>query len=184
MSSTTGDPNALTEEEFLRLFLAHQRRLYAYILMLLPRHADADDVFQQTCITLWKRRGSFERGTNFNAWASRVAFNTVLNFRAKLARERVRFDEDLLARIAARAEEMGNELDERRTALSRCLEKLPANDRNLLERRYEPGVTIKSLAAAVGRPVEGMYKAMRRIHAALSGCIDRAPRGGHGELPA
>ena len=112
-----------------------------------------------------------------------MAFNTVLNFRAKLARERVRFDEDLLARIAVRAEEMGQELDERRAALSRCLEKLPANDRYLLERRYEPGVTIKSLAAAVGRPVEGLYKAMRRIHAALSNCVDRATRG-HGELSA
>lgn len=181
MRLTQGDPNALTEEEFLRLFLAHQRRLYAYILMLLPRHAD--DVFQQTCIILWKRRGTFERDTNFNAWSCRVAYNTVLNFRAKLARERVRFDEDLLARIAVRAESMGHELDERRAALSRCLEKLPANDRDLLERRYETGVTIKSLAAAVGRPVEGLYKAMRRIHSALSKCVDRATRG-HGGVSA
>jgi RNA polymerase sigma-70 factor (ECF subfamily) len=111
-----------------------------------------------------------------------VGYNTVLNFRAKLARDRVRFDEDLIARIAARAEQMGSELDERRAVLSRCLEKLPARDRELLERRYEPGVTIKSLAAAVGRPVEGLYKALRRSHGALSNCVDRATRG-HGELP-
>jgi RNA polymerase sigma-70 factor (ECF subfamily) len=182
MRSTKHDPTALTEEEFLRLFLDQQRRLYAYIFMLLPRHADADDVFQQACITLWKRRDTFERGSNFNAWACRVAYNTVLNFRAKLARDRVRFDEDLIARIAVRAEQMGHELDERRAVLGRCLEKLPTGDRELLERRYESGVTIKSLAAAVGRPVEGLYKALRRIHGALSNCVDRATRG-HGELP-
>ena len=166
----------LNEEEFLRLFLTHQRRLYAYILMLLPRPADADDAFQQTSITLWGRRGQFQPGTSFGAWSSRVAYNTVLNFRAKLARERVRFDDDLLSRIAKRAERMTPELDARRAALHDCLAKLPPNDRELLERRYAPGVTIKALAGAIGRPVEGLYKALRRIHDALSDCVDRATR--------
>jgi RNA polymerase sigma-70 factor (ECF subfamily) len=171
------DSNAVSEEEFLRLFLAHQRRIFAYILTLLPHLADADDVFQQTSITLWARRGQFQRGTNFSAWSCRVAYNTVLNFRAKSARERVRFDDALLARIAAQAEQMGHELDVRRAALHQCLGRLRANDRDLLERRYAPGVTIKSLAAAIGRPVEGLYKALRRIHEALSECVDRATRG-------
>jgi RNA polymerase sigma-70 factor, ECF subfamily len=175
-SDEAGDPNAVSEEEFLRLFLAHQRRVYAYILTLLPHLADADDVFQQTSITLWGRRGQFQRGTNFSAWSCRVAYNTVLNFRAKSARERVRFDDALLARIAAQTERMGHELDVRRAVLHKCLERLRENDRDLLERRYAPGVTIKSLASAVGRPVEGLYKALRRIHEALSDCVDRATR--------
>jgi RNA polymerase sigma-70 factor (ECF subfamily) len=105
----------------------------------------------------------------------------VLNFRAKLARERVRFDDGLLARIAAQAEQMGHELDDRRAALHDCLGKLKANDRDLLERRYAPGTTIKSLAAAIGRPVEGLYKALRRVHDTLSDCVDRAMRRTHGE---
>ena len=177
MSPTDSDsPTALTDEEFLRLFLTHQRRLYAYILMLLPRPADADDVFQQTSITLWGRRAQFQPGTSFSAWSSRVAYNTVLNFRAKLARERVRFDDDLLTRIASRAERLAPELDARRAALHDCLAKLPPNDRELLERRYAPGVTIKALAGAIGRPVEGLYKALRRIHDALTDCVDRATR--------
>ena len=182
MSQMDNDSPTLTDEEFLRLFLTHQRQLYAYILMLLPRPADADDVFQQTSITLWGRRARFQPGTSFSAWASRVAFNTVLNFRAKLARERVRFDDSLLERIAAGADRMGHELDRRRAALHDCLGKLRENDRDLLERRYAPGVTIKSLAAAVGRPVEGLYKALRRIHDALSDCVDRVQRSHGGEL--
>jgi RNA polymerase sigma-70 factor (ECF subfamily) len=181
MSKIEDDSNVASEEEFLRLFLTHQRRLYAYILMLLPHRADADDVFQQTSVTLWGRRGQFQSGTSFNAWSSRVAYNTVLNFRAKLGRERVRFDDALLARIAAQADRMGHELDIRRAALHACLGKLSVNDRDLLERRYAPGVTIKSLAAAIGRPVEGLYKALRRIHDALSDCIARATRR-QGEL--
>jgi RNA polymerase sigma-70 factor (ECF subfamily) len=183
MSPTEEQPGTIDDEAFLRLFLSHQRRLYAYILTLVPRPADADDVFQQTSITLWGRRSQFQPGTSFNAWSLRVAYNTVLNFRAKRARDRVRFDDALLERIAAQAGRMGHELDARREALDHCLEKLRPNDRQLLERRYEPGVTIKSLAGVLGRPIEGLYKALQRIHDALAQCVDRTmARGGEGEV--
>ncbi len=50
---------------------------------------------------------------------------------------------------------------------------MPPADRDLLRRRYETGATIKSVAEAVGRSVEGMYKAMRRIHETLRDCVER-----------
>ena len=40
---------------FLRLFLQNQRRLYAYILTLLPNRADADDVLQETSLVMWDK---------------------------------------------------------------------------------------------------------------------------------
>ena len=40
---------------FLPLFLKNERRLYAYILTLLPRRADADDVLQETSLVLWDK---------------------------------------------------------------------------------------------------------------------------------
>ena len=69
---------------------------------------------------------------------------------------------------------MSHELDERREALAECLDKLPPRDRQLMEQRYKPGVTIKSLASAIGRPIEGLYKAMKRIHIALNQCVQRS----------
>jgi len=168
----------IVDEEFLQNFLAHQRGIYAFVAMLLPSTTDADDVFQETSIILWRKRHDYRPGTNFNAWASRVAFHAVQSFRARQARlrRRMMFDDELLDRIAAEAERLGHHLDARRSALDRCLEKLPARDRDLLERRYAPGATIRSVADAVGRPVGGLYKAIKRIHDVLSECVERTLR--------
>src|SRR5262249_11570774 len=40
---------------FLRLFLQNKRRLYAYVLTLLPNRADADDVLQEASLVLWDK---------------------------------------------------------------------------------------------------------------------------------
>ena len=163
------------EEAFLQAFLANQRALYAHILVLLSNASDADDVFQETSIILWRKRREFKESLSFRAWACGIAFNAARNLRAKKARERMRvtFDDGLLEQIAGEALAIGHELDARRAALERCLEKISTRDRQLLEYRYAEGATIKSVAERVGRPIEGLYKAMRRIHDQLFDCVGR-----------
>ncbi|QOV90939.1 sigma-70 family RNA polymerase sigma factor [Humisphaera borealis] len=168
----------LTDEAFLQAFLSHQRALYAYTLTLLRAHADADDVFQEMGMALWRKRQEFRAGSNFYAWASRVAYLEVCNFRAKLARQRkkIAFDDTLLERVSSKAVQLAPELEERRLALDECLKKLPPRDRVLLEKRFAPGVTIRTLAEQIGRPLEGLYKAVRRIQDALQDCVHRTVR--------
>lgn len=160
-------------EEFVRLLMANERRIFAYILTLLPNIADAEDVLQETSIVLWRKFSEYQPGTDFISWAFRVAHNMVRNRRAKHQRCRVKFDEELMASVANDAEQMREELDHGRSVLMECVNKLPPGDRELLSRRYEAGATIKSVAEAVGRSVEGMYKAMRRIHDVLHDCMFR-----------
>jgi RNA polymerase sigma-70 factor, ECF subfamily len=160
-------------EEFVRLLMAHERQIFTYILALLPNVADAEDVLQETSIVLWRKFPEYQPGTNFVSWAYRVAHNMVRNHCAKQCRCRVKFDEGLLATVAADVESMREELDLGRQTLLDCIDELPSDDRDLLQRRYELGATIKSVAAAVGRSVEGMYKSMRRIHDTLYDCVYR-----------
>jgi RNA polymerase sigma-70 factor, ECF subfamily len=182
--SVLSPDKALSDEAFLQAFLSHQRALYAYTLTLLRAHADADDVFQEMGMALWRKRQEFRAGSNFYAWASRVAYLEVCNFRAKMARQRKRiaFDHHLLDRVSARAVQLAPELEERRLALDECLQKLPPRDRELLEKRYAPGATIRTLAVQVGRPLEGLYKAVRRIHDALQDCVQRTIRNQRGSI--
>ena len=116
------------DEEFLRLFLLNQRRIYSYILTLLPRAADADDLLQETSMTLWRKRGEFAAGTSFGAWACAVAYNLVRNFRVKHSHDKLMFDEDLLNQVSARVTRMGHELDRQREVLEFCLAKLPPRE--------------------------------------------------------
>src|SRR5437899_5253795 len=117
---------------FLRLFLQNQRRLYAYILTLLPHRADADDVLQDTSLTMWDRFDANGPPDDFLTWGRRVAYHKVLDFNKKSQRAQSRLSLLFLERIAALAgqESTSLQLDDRREALAGCLEKLADRDRD------------------------------------------------------
>ena len=60
-----------------------------------------------------------------------------------------------------------------RTALGRCLQKLPAAQREFLELAYQPGTQFNELANQAGRSVEGVYKSIQRMRSRLLDCIQR-----------
>jgi hypothetical protein len=51
---------ASQHERFAERFVRSQDRIYAYVVTLLPNRADAEEVFQQTCLALWKKWGEFD----------------------------------------------------------------------------------------------------------------------------
>ena len=77
--------------EFVQLLTQNERRLYAYILSLVPRWADADDILQETNLRLWEEFDKYLRNTDFASWAMRVAFFQVLTFRKRHGRDRSPF---------------------------------------------------------------------------------------------
>jgi RNA polymerase sigma-70 factor, ECF subfamily len=158
---------------FLRLFLQHQRRLYAYILTLLPNRADADDLLQEATLVMWDKFDADDPPTEFAAWACRIAYFKILDFCKKRHRSRVVFSQAMLDRVAETAIEQATalQLDERREALADCLAKLRPPDRDLLARRFADGATTQSTAAQVGRSVDAVYKALGKIRQALFDCV-------------
>jgi RNA polymerase sigma-70 factor, ECF subfamily len=81
------------EERYLGLLLAHQRRIFAYVLALVPHWSDAEDVVQETSAVLWRKFDEFTPGTDFNAWALSIARYQVMNFRKKQRRGPARLSE-------------------------------------------------------------------------------------------
>ena len=60
------DPvDASRVEQFMALYSSHQRRLYLYTLTLLPTSLDAEDVFQDANLVLWRKFDQYQAGTNF-----------------------------------------------------------------------------------------------------------------------
>jgi RNA polymerase sigma-70 factor (ECF subfamily) len=161
---------------FLRLFLQNQRRLYAYVLTLLPNRADADDVFQEVSLVLWDKFDDARPPDDFAAWGCRIAYFKVLDFSKKRQRGRVTFSQGMLERIGETAIEQSAalQLDERREALTGCLDKLAHRDRDLLALRFAEGASVQSTAAQTGRSADAVYKALARIRRALFDCVTRA----------
>jgi RNA polymerase sigma-70 factor (ECF subfamily) len=167
LPESADDPRA----GFFRLYLAHQHRIRAYIFTLVPNRADADDLFQETSSVLWERFAEFTLGTDFVAWACRVAFWKVGNHRKKQARSRLLFDDRVFSLLAERAVELTPRLDARREALQECLGRLAERDRQLVLVRHEPGGNVERAAQVSGRSLLAAYKALQRIRKALFDCV-------------
>jgi RNA polymerase sigma-70 factor, ECF subfamily len=158
---------------FLALFLQNQRRLYAYILTLLPRRADADDVLQETSLVMWDKFDAAAPPADFLAWARRVAYHKVLDFYKKTHRAEARLSRLFLERVAEAADGQAEalRLDDRREALAACYEKLAPKDRDLLARRFAAGATTRSTSEQLGRSVEAVYKAVAKVRQSLLDCV-------------
>lgn len=163
-------------ENFVELLTAAQPVLYARIRALLPCREAAADVLQETNLTLWRKRGEFVPGTNFLAWASQVARYHVLNQRRAGRRGPVLFDDGLLAALADRQATADLHVD----ALRRCLDRLPAEDRDLLLRRYRPGGSVQEMAAELGQSANAVSQLLFRLRERLLRCMTHANpvRGG------
>jgi RNA polymerase sigma-70 factor, ECF subfamily len=141
--------------------------------MLSVNRSDAEDVFQDTSVVLWEKFDSFELGTNFRAWACRIAFFQVQN-RRRANRKLRSISDDAFEALAADALALVDQQDSRGEALSECLEKLPERDRRLLEQKYFGQMSTVQLAEQRSQSTHSIYRALSRIHNKLLQCMERA----------
>lgn len=79
---------------FEQLVEEQKANIYSVCYMLADNVDDADDMFQEVLINLWKGYGTF-RGDSSNAtWTYRIALNTCISFNRKMSRHKVKTDID------------------------------------------------------------------------------------------
>ena len=162
--------------EFVRLYSSSARRVYGYILCFVPNWSEAEDLLQDTASILWSKFAEFTPGTDFTRWAYRIARLVVANHyrKAALRNKTLHLPPELLESIAQVAESSDLLYQEDRIdALQRCLGKLKERDRRLIHTRYEAGASIRSIAGAIGRSIDAVYKSLSRIHYQLLQCIEQ-----------
>jgi len=158
--------------QFVQIFARYQTQLFRYVASLVPHLQDAEDVLGQVTIVLWENFDAFSPGTSFLAWARRIAYLRALEFYRQSAK-RPLLSEGLIEQLAREIEDRDEVSIRRLAALPICLEKLPAADRDLIQRRYRENVKGIELARQLGRPVNSVYKSLGRIRRALLTCIER-----------
>jgi RNA polymerase sigma-70 factor (ECF subfamily) len=160
-------------EEFVRLFAANHNRLFAYIMALMHDRADAEEVFQEASLILWREFPRFRPGAVFMPWACAIALNQMRKFWRERRRDKRIFSATLVEELASDALEMQGELDARRQALSDCMKKLPPVDRSVVELYYGAKNTADDVAAKLGKSTHAIYKALTRARLRLFECIGR-----------
>jgi len=151
----------------------YERLVYGYILSLVPNWSDADEILQETNVRLWEEFDKFVVGTNFAAWAIRVAHFQVLTWRKQVSRSRLVFDQRVVDALAEDPHWTDDAFEARQQALGDCVAELPHHSRELLRHCYARGNKIKDVALRLKRSPTAVYKALERIRLTLHSCIER-----------
>ena len=160
-------------DQFLRLYVEHEEALNAFVRTLVPTRDDAREVMQETAVVLWRKFDQLEMPEDFRRWAYVVARFEALAFLRDRARERLVFDEDILALLADEVSAQTDLYESERNALESCLGKLQPAQRKLLDAAYAPGVRIDQLAVQSGRSPMSFYKTLHRLRLSLMDCTQR-----------
>ena len=157
-------------EEVQLLFVRNENAIRAFIRALQPSLSDADDVLQETFLTVSRKASSFEIGTNFTAWACGIARLKVLeNFR-QTKRANVLSEKAIIA--LTEDVPSPESFKEREQALEKCIAKLPSKLRDLLWRRYSRRQSSDEMAEALGMTSNAVRVALSKSRVGLRDCIN------------
>lgn len=160
-----------SQEQFLRLLMLNDKRIYTYILSFVPNAADADDIMQEASAVMWRKFSTFTPGMDFVAWALTIARYQILSYFKKKKTRRVCFSPELVDSLEQEVVRVIPEMDRRLGAMKKCIQKLNQVDRYILKLRYEKDLTLENIGAHISRSTRATYYALVRIHRLLLQCI-------------
>ena len=159
--------------DFVDLMTAHQGRLYGYLLTLSADPDAANDVLQDANVVLWKQSRQFKPGSNFKAWAFRIAHFQYMAYRQRQLRDKTLFNDDLLATLASEARDVDELHEQRAAALERCLERMPTRSREAIRLRYADELKICDMAEILHRSANAVYQILFRARRWLIECVQK-----------
>ena len=172
--------------EFMDLVVADQALIYAFVRSVVPNLSDAEELFQQIAMTLWRKRDSFDPELgSFRAWAIGVARNHIRNFDRRKYRDYKMqvFAPDVIDRIVDHWEQVDDGWGDRQSALKNCIGKLAPADRSRLEDFYGGEACASDMAKSEGLSLRTFYRKIQKLRECLLSCISRSlddQRGNHG----
>jgi RNA polymerase sigma-70 factor (ECF subfamily) len=168
---------------FVELFRACHREVRLFISAHAPSVDVVEEVLQAAFVTCFEQIGRYEPRGTFLSWLKGIARFTLLKELRARARYAAASGDDLDGALTGRSLESleslesadaGDESEERVARLRKCLDRLPAEQRALVDRRYADGVPPDRLAQLVGRTENWVAVNLFRIRRALQACIERA----------
>ncbi|HVR85500.1 MAG TPA: sigma-70 family RNA polymerase sigma factor [Planctomycetota bacterium] len=140
--------------------------------------ADVDDLVQETLLHAWRNRDQYRGDAPLDSWLLGIARNRI-RMRLRADRTRDAFEDAL--RAIDHQEIPGDVLrsDETIGEVRRALDSLEAGQRDVLLRRYYQGLTIRTIALALGETEKAIES---RLHRAREALRERLIQGGDDDL--
>ena len=174
----------MNEREFAALTERYRRELHVHCYRMLASFDEAEDAVQETFLRAWRRRESFEEGSNFRAWLYRIATNVCLDMIRGTSRRtgEVRslaevpwiqpYPDRMLDEVAPSADQPDAVVVSRETielAFLAALQVLPPRQRAALILRDVLGWPASETAALLDTSVAAANSALQRARATMQG---------------
>jgi RNA polymerase sigma-70 factor, ECF subfamily len=166
----------MISKKFMEQYVSNQDMLYGYVVSLLPNRADADEVFQETSLILWKNRDSYDPERSFIAWSYGIVRNVVANYVRKNKNRGLTLNPEVFSEVAAARQRSGDALQHQSEAMHHCLERLPVKQRILLMNCYSGQDSTSQIAGEMGVTVNALYLRLSRLRKQLMDCIHHSLR--------
>lgn len=160
------------QEEVHALFLHHSREIRRFILALVPDFSCADDVFQETFLTVSRKADDFQTGSNFLGWVCAIARFKVLEALRSCKGQNQMLSAEVIEALCA-GEPSPESEEEKLQMLSRCIGDLPAKTRRVVELRYQQAHKPPEIARYLDWTVESVYVTLSRARSLLRHCLER-----------
>ncbi|MEZ0230171.1 MAG: RNA polymerase sigma factor [Planctomycetota bacterium] len=149
----------------------HQVAVKAYIGCRVRDPSAVDDLAQETFIHAFKRLADFDRTRPLLPWLRGIAFNLMRNHRRTVAKATT--TDDIESFFTAETEASSRHEDEAVDALRTCLQALGFEQRELLTRRYEQGMSVADICKLTGAKHSAVTMSLYRIRTRLEDCISK-----------
>lgn len=132
----------MDKQAFEQLVDQYGAKLFEYLRLSLPSPQDAGDVYQETLLSAWESRHSFDGRSQAHTWLSVIAKRRIADFyRRRLPTEELEDESD-------QASDFTLSVD-----LKTSLETLKLSDQRLLFLIFQMGLTYQEIAAIEDIPV-------------------------------
>lgn len=154
--------------------VAAEDELRGFVRMLVGDPDLADEIHQETCLVIWRRRTDYRPDRPFAPWARGIARRVVqAAWRKRYRRGDEPLDERTLELLERSWTARPEEPDRRLVALDACLGLLREEERTVLGRLYGERTPLAALSEEIGRSVEALKQLAYRLRRKLEDCVNR-----------
>jgi RNA polymerase sigma-70 factor (ECF subfamily) len=165
-----------SDEAFRTLYDLYERPLYLYLLRILTSDADAQDVFQEVWVRMYRLRGEQGKVTKFSGLLFTIARNLALN----AIRDRKRLPDVSIENVALEAQpamQFSDEQDlELREMMQKALAQLPEHQREAFVLREYNGYSYQEIAEITGSTMVNVktraWRARERLRKVIAAWLE------------
>ncbi len=164
---------------FQELYFLYHRRLARFLTRLVRRFEIAEEVINDTMWVVWRKAGDFRGASRVSTWIMGIAYRRALKTLQRVSN--ITAHENPQETLPELTSDEPLRTDELREWLAVALERLPLEQRMVLELTYLMGHSCEEIGAIMDCPVNTvktrMFHARQKLRVMLPKLADPAARG-------